>query len=109
MVSTTATTTTNMARVKKRPLDLSPELPRRSTRSSRTSASTSTTPSTSTPPLDKVEMRLPMPLASNGAEIRSGPNSWDEDFKQLKSQWKKGEIDGYGGLVATITSKSTVE
>jgi len=54
-------------------------------------------------------MRLPTPLAPNGAEIRSGSKSWEKDFKLLTSQWKKGEIDGYGGLVATIMSKLTVE
>jgi hypothetical protein len=89
-----------MTKIRKRDTDTSPEILRRSTRSR---GSTSTSTSSALSP-EKVEMRLPTVLSkTKSVEIRSGPGAFERDFKKLKTQWKKGSIEGYGGLMATIT------
>jgi hypothetical protein len=82
------------------------ELPRRSTRSRlSTSTSTSTSPSTSTansrsnPPEKVKKMTIPIPPKE---ELR-GKKAWERDFKSLRVQWKRGTIEGYGGLIASIS------
>jgi hypothetical protein len=35
-----------------------------------------------------------------------GIKAWEKDVRACQSKWKKGEVEGYGGLVATITGKS---
>ena len=93
-----------MNRVRKRDRESSPDLPRRSTRYSKTSPNTSST----TQPPKKPEMRLPTSPIHRKVEIKSGEEAWERDFKKLKSQWKRGEIEGYGGLMATITSETSI-
>ena len=91
----------NMSRVRKRDIEQTPDL-RRSTRS-RGSTSTSTS---SIPTPDKVEMRLPI-LSRKQSEVKSGMGAWDIDFKKLKLEWKRGVVEGYGGLMATINGMFT--
>ena len=90
-----------MSRVRKRDIEQTPDL-RRSTRS-RGSTSTSTS---SIPTPDKVEMRLPI-LSRKQSEVKSGMGAWDIDFKKLKLEWKRGVVEGYGGLMATINGMFT--
>jgi hypothetical protein len=91
-----------MSRVRKRDIEPTPDL-RRSTRSR---GSTSTSTSSSIPTLDKVEMRLPT-ISRKKSEVKSGVGAWDRDFKKLKLEWKRGVVEGYGGLMASINGTST--
>jgi hypothetical protein len=100
--------TGNMPPTRKR--DTEPvELPRRSTRS-RLSTSTLTSPSTSTansrsnPPEKVKKMTIPIPPKE---ELR-GKKAWERDFRSLKIQWKRGTIEGYGGLIASISGMSQI-
>lgn len=92
---------THMTKTRKRDVDTSTEMPRRNTRSR-----VSTTTSSSSRPLEKVNMKLPALLKPKSPDIKSGPGAWDSDLRELKKEWKKGEVEGYGGLVATITGTS---
>jgi len=93
---------TSMSRVRKREIESMIDL-KRVTRS-RGSASISASPSI--PPLEKVGMRLPT-LSRKKSEVKSGAGAWDYDFKKLKSSWKSGIIEGYGGLMASINGSFT--
>jgi hypothetical protein len=86
-----------MSRVRKRDIEPTPEF-RRSTRSR---GSTSASTSSSIPSPEKVEMKLPT-LSRKKSEVRSGAGTWEKDFKELKLSWKKGVVEGYGGLMASI-------
>lgn len=50
----------------------------------------------------KVEMTIPVLSRDRLVEHR-GVKAWERDFKVLKSKWKKGKIEGYGGLMAEIS------
>jgi hypothetical protein len=91
-----------MSRVRKRDIEPIPDL-RRSTRSR---GSTSTSTSSSIPPPERVEMRLPT-ISRKKSEVKSGMAAWDRDFKKLKLEWKRGVVEGYGGLMASINGTST--
>jgi hypothetical protein len=68
--------------------------------------STSTSTSSSIPPPERVEMRLPT-ISRKKSEVKSGMAAWDRDFKKLKLEWKRGVVEGYGGLMASINGTST--
>jgi len=93
-----------MSRVRKRDIEQTPDL-RRSTRS-RGSTSTSTSTSTSIQTPEKVEMRYST-LSRKKSEIKSGVGAWDRDFKKLKVEWKRGVVEGYGGLMASVNGTFT--
>jgi hypothetical protein len=92
-----------MSRVRKRDIEPTPEF-RRSTRSR---GSTSASTSSSIPSPEKVDMRLPT-LSRKKSEIKSGAGAWERDLKKLKLSWKKGLIEGYGGLMASINGTFTL-
>jgi len=95
-----------MSRVRKRDREQTADL-RRSTRSrGSTSTSTSTSTSSSIQTPEKVEMRFST-LSRKKSEIKSGAGAWDRDFKKLKLQWKRGVVEGYGGLMASINGRFT--
>jgi hypothetical protein len=93
-----------MSRVRKRDIEPISD-PRRSTRS-RATPSTSTSTSPSIPSPEKVEMKLPT-LSRKKSEVRSGAGAWEKDFKKLKLSWKRGVVEGYGGLMASINGTFT--
>jgi hypothetical protein len=47
-------------------------------------------------------MTIPIPPKE---ELR-GKKAWERDFKSVKVQWKRGTIEGYGGLIASISGTS---
>ena len=93
---------TSMSRVRKR--DIEPIADSR--RGTRSRGPTSTSASPSIPPLEKVEMRLPT-LSRKKSEVKSEAGAWNNDLKKLKSSWKRGVIEGYGGLTASINGTFT--
>jgi hypothetical protein len=46
-----------------------------------------------------------MPIATPQSEVDEGSLRWRADFEKLRTTWKTGEVEGYGGLIATIQSK----
>jgi hypothetical protein len=87
-----------MSRVRKRDIEPTPDL-RRSTRSRGSTSSSIPTP-------EQVQMKLPI-LSRKKSEVKSGMGAWDRDFKKLKLEWKRGVVEGYGGLMASINGTST--
>lgn len=47
-----------------------------------------------------------MPIPTSQTEVDEGWRGWSADFDKLKMVWKTGEVEGYGGLVASIQSES---
>lgn len=96
-----------MTRARKRDIEPTQEV-RRSTRSKASTSTsiistpTSTSTSIQSPKKANVEMKLPT-VSKKRSEIISGARSWDRDFKKLKTTWKTGIVEGYGGLMASIT------
>jgi hypothetical protein len=51
-------------------------------------------------------MKLPI-LSRKKSEVKSGMAAWDRDSKKLKLEWKRGVVEGYGGLMASINGTFT--
>ena len=49
---------------------------------------------------------MTIPILSRGRQVDRGVKVWERDFRVLKSKWKKGKIEGYGGLIAEISGTS---
>lgn len=88
--------------------DTQPIVHTRNTRSRlSTSTSTSTTPnSRSKSPEKGKEVAMTIPVLSRERPVDRGVKAWERDSKALRVKWKKGKIEGYGGLVAEISGTS---
>ena len=86
------------------------------TRNTRSRLSTSTSTSTasfgdpdsrSKSPEKRKEVKMTIPVLprDRSVELR-GVKAWERDYKALRVKWKKGKIEGYGGLIAEISGTS---
>jgi len=49
---------------------------------------------------------MTIPVLSRERQVDRGVKAWERDLKALKSKWKKGKVEGYGGLMAEISGTS---
>jgi hypothetical protein len=90
-----------MANVKKRP-SLPENLPRRTTR--RTTANAPIA-STATPNPREVAMVRPLARMTSDTGLMAGAMQLTEDLEKCRLQWRRTEVEGYGGLIATIAGE----
>lgn len=76
----------------------------------RTTTSTTINPVAKAPSdigvVDLTEEQEDMIIRTSQSDGCEGKKRWRADFDKLKTTWKTGEIEGYGGLIASIQSES---
>lgn len=54
----------------------------------------------------KVDEEMPLWGSKGQPPLEEGVLRWQSDVAKLKNVWKNGEVEGYGGLIATVRGET---